>query len=218
MADWVATEDFEYSVGGLNGNNGGTGWSGAWSTDAGLTVVSSPTFSGTGACKVRNTVGGGDGDRSLTTGVTSGICRLYVYAGTVPTGTTGYYPALFRDGTTIKFAVEWGATASSSGNVIAFSNLGGSAVTLSSGPTAATWYYIDVEFDQANNRARASFNGGAWSSYVTANGGSFTSITNYRITNADSGAGDNTYLVDNIGVGTGPGVAARLFTLLGVGT
>ncbi len=199
---WVATEDFEYSVGLLNTQNGGSGWSGAWSADAGLTVVSSPTFSGTGAVLV-NSVAGGDGSRSLTTGVTSGIVRVYIYATNVPTGTKGYYPALFRDGGTIVFRLAWGVPdTGSSGNTIRLNNGGGTAgVTLSSSASAATWYYVDVEFDQAGSQARASFNGGAWSAFVS---NAFTSISNYRITVGDGNVGDQGYHVDNIGVGTGP--------------
>lgn len=219
MADWDATEDFEYSVGGLNGQNGGTNWSGAWSTDAGLTVVSSPTFSGSGACAFNN-VTGCDGSRALSTSVTSGIVRIYMYATNVPTLAKGFFPALFRDGGTIEFRLSWGVDVS--GNNVGFGN-GTSTETIGVTPAAATWHYADVEFDQANNRARASFNGGAWSNYVTAAGGTFAEIDNIRLTNGDANASDQGYYIDDIGVGTGPPVVVSEevrhdFITLGVGT
>jgi hypothetical protein len=200
MAAWTATEGFEYSVGGLNGNNGGTGWSAAWATDAGITVVSSPVFAGSGACKISSS--SGDGSRSLTTGVTSGIMRVYVYAATVPTGTKGFYPALLRDAGTIKFRLSWGTSDSgASGNNLVFCNGAGSTSVNLASPTGATWNYVDIQFDQAGSQARASYNGGAWSSYISQ---AFTQIDSYRITNADGNAGDQGYEIDAIGVGTGP--------------
>lgn len=218
MASWSATEDFEYSVGNLNGQNGGSGWSAAWSADAGATVVSSPTFSGTGAMKIRNTFGGTNATRSLIAGVNGGICRVYTYATNVPTGTKGFTPAIFYEGATFRFIVGWGWDASVSGNTIAISGDNVTFVTVATGMTAGAWHYIDFQFDQANNRGRASVDGGAWSSYVTANGGSFTAIDGYRVTTQDANATDQGYYIDNIGVGTGPVTAVtHNFTLLGVG-
>lgn len=206
MAAWSATEDFEYSVGLLNTQSGGSGWSAGWSADAGLTVVSSPTFSGTGACGVGSGLAGCDGSRTLTTAVNSGIVRVYFYATNLPTAQKGFYPAVLKEGGTARFYVAWGANPFNDNEI---GILGSTSISLSTSLSAATWYYIDIELDQAGgSRARVSLNGGAWSSYVTANGGSFTTIDSYRITSGDGNATDQGYVVDNIGVGTGPAAAA----------
>ena len=217
MAAWDATEGFEYAEGGLNGQNGGTNWSGAWSTDAGLTVVASPVFAGSGACAFNN-VTGCDGNRGLGTSVTSGIMRIYMYAANAPTLARGFFPALFRDGTTIEFRLSWGVDVA--GNNIGFGN-GTTTETVAASPATSTWHYVEVEFDQANNRARALFNGGAWGNYVTAAGGTFAEIDNIRLTNGDSNASDQGYYIDAIGVGTGPtppAAANNFLSLMGVGT
>lgn len=201
MAAWSATDDFEAdSVGNLNGQGGGTGWSANWSADAGYTVVSSPTFAGSRAAKV-NSVTGGDATRTLTTGVDSGIVRVYFYATNVPTGAKGFFPMVLQESTSNRCYIGWGYN-NAMGNTVAIE--GTTTVTLGTGLAAATWHYVDVEIDGANERFRASLNGGAWSSYVTAIGGSFSTITRFRMTNADGNVSDQGYYYDNIGVGTGP--------------
>jgi hypothetical protein len=210
MADWSATENFDsYSVGGLNGNNGGSGWSAAWVSNAAGVVSVTQFQSSPNGLLCADTVGNSvDATRTLTTGVTTGICRVYMLAVNVPTGTKGYYPALFYEGVNLRFVIGWGTNATfNNANNIAFGDNGTNWVTLSTTASAATWYYVDVEFDKANNRARASFNGGAWSSYVTASGGSYTQIDKLRITTADGNAVDQGYYIDSIGVGTGPATA-----------
>jgi len=195
MSAWTATEDFEsYGTGSISGANGGTGWSGAWTLDSGtVTVVASPAR-GTRAVLI-NSATSGDANRTLTTGVTSGSMRIYMYATTVPTGTKGFFPALFRDAGTIKFRLSWGNDVP--GNNVGFGN-GTTTETIGATPAAATWHYADIQFDQTNNRARASFNGGAFSAYITAAGGSFTSINSIRITNADGNGSDQGYYIDDI--------------------
>jgi hypothetical protein len=121
----------------------------------------------------------------------------------LPTGTKGYYPALLYQSSTLRFALGWGVSGSS-GNTISFGDNASSWAVLSTTASAATWYYVDIQLDQANNRARASFNGGPWSSYITAAGGSFTSINKFRLTDADGNTSDQGYYIDDIGVGTGP--------------
>jgi hypothetical protein len=196
-AAWTATETFEtYSVAALNGDNGGAGWSGAWAASSGDTVVSSPVFAGTRAYKL--VAGTGDANRSLTTGVTSGIVRFYFMGDGVPGAGTNGVAFHFRESGTVRFKMEWGGA--TPGNNVDL--VGGTSIVIASGISANTWYYIDTQFDQANNRARMSFNGGSWSAYVTAIGGSFTTINGIRT--ADINGGTENYYYDNIGVGTGP--------------
>lgn len=220
MAAWSATDDFEsYSVAALNGDNAGSGWSAAY-VASNCDVVSSPTLLGTRAVWLKSATGAsGDATRTITTGVTSGIFRGYIYATNLPTGTKGFIPFIFYEGASLRFRTDWGSgIAGLTGNTISFGN-NTTAETLSTSASAATLYYLEVEFDQANNRARANFNGGAWSAYVTAEGGSFTSIDKLRFTTADGNASDQGYYVDDIGVGTGPATTSTHFlSLLGVGT
>lgn len=205
-AAWSATDSFEtYSVGSLSGDNGGTGWSGAWTqATAGWNVVSSPTCSGSRAIQYASA--GADYNRSLTSGVTSGIMQICIMVDTSPTATHGI-DVEFRDGTTVKFDIGLAFTTftNCSSTDLCFANES-SGVELVASPVSSTWYTVNVEFDQANNRARANVDGGAWSSYVTAAGGSFTSITNVRLnTNASGQQGH--YFLDDIGVGSGPPAA-----------
>lgn len=223
MADWSAVENFDsYTAGGLNGDNGGSGWSGAWTSNAaGIVSITQFQSSPNGLLCSDTAASSIDANRSLTTGVTSGICRVYIFAGTVPSGTKGFYPALFRDGTTIVFRISWGTSDSgNSGNTISLMNgAGTTGVVLSTTASNATWYAVDVQFDQTNSQARASFGTsagvmGPWSSFVS---NAFTSVSNYRITTADGNAIDQGYYIDSIGVGTGPPASSRLLPLMGMG-
>lgn len=208
---WTATEDFEsYSVGLLNGDNGGSGWSAGWVAIAGSTVVSSPVNSGTRSTQLH--LGTGDATRTLTTGVTTGIFQCYVYVDIVPTGTTGFY-IIFRQGATSIFFVGWG-TGGSTGNNIGLSGDNVTYTNFGTGMGGTTWYKVSVEFDQPNGNARARLNENPWTTWVNTSGGSFTSIDLLRLTSADGTT--NNYNVDDIGPGTALATVSSL-PLLGVG-
>jgi hypothetical protein len=206
-AAWTATDDFEsYSLGNLNGDNGGTGWGGAWlaaNTNRDAIVVSSPAIGSRALLLPSDTdinYGSPDISRTLATGATSKIYRVYVYASSTPTGTKGFYPTIFRESGSTQFLIAWGAPGSS-GNTISFGNNISSWAVLSTTASSSTWYPIEVEFQKANNRARASFNGGAWSAWVTPAQGTFNKIDSIRLTTADGNTVDQGYYVDSIGPG-----------------
>lgn len=215
-ASWAATDNFEsYSTGNINGDNGGTGWSGAWAVAAGGTtgcvVVSTPVNSGTRSLQMDGTVTC-DVSRTVTTGATTGTMQLYLYVANQPGATNGYTIVL-KQGSTNEFAIDWGSSRSS-GNNIVFDNLT-TGVTLLATPAATTWYQIQVQFDQANSRARASLNGGAFSAYVTAAGGTYTSIDTIRATTQDGVV--NKFYVDDIGTPpVGSPATADLIVINGV--
>ncbi len=95
-----AVDEFDYPVGLLNGNNGGTGWSTPWTSGAGISVVAPGlTFPGLmthyNAAQVTSGVGTGEALRNLSFG--------YKYAGA---GTSSYFSYLVRPDTGFG---QWGA-------------------------------------------------------------------------------------------------------------
>lgn len=202
-AAWAATDNFEsYSTGNINGDNGGTGWSAGWVVAAGgttgCTVVSTPVIGGTRSLQLDGTATC-DLSRTISAAVTTGTMTITLYVANQPGATNGY-TIVFKQGSTNEFLIDWGSSRSS-GNNIVFNNLS-TGVTLVATPVATTPYKIQVDFDQANNRARASVNGGAFSSYITAGGGTFTSIDNIRATTQDGVV--NKFYIDDIGPYTAP--------------
>lgn len=201
-AAFTSTDDFEsYSTGSVNGDNGGSGWGGAYSVAGGTCNVSTTVaHGGTKSLHFTNTSPGNcDVSRSMTAGTTGTQC-FYVYAASTPTGTLGWFPALFKDGATIRFYIGWGVSGST-GNNIGISGDGATYTNIASSPSGATWHQICVDFDQANGRARANIDGGAYTSYVTTSGGSYTQIDSWRWTTADAPAVDSGYYEDDIAPG-----------------
>ena len=77
MADWSATDNFDsYSNGDLNTQNGGTGWSAAWSGATSYDVQGTTTYSGAKAVQFVHAAGDQQIDRTLTTVVNAGIVSI----------------------------------------------------------------------------------------------------------------------------------------------
>lgn len=203
FASWTGVENFDSYTNGdnLNGKNGGTGWSGAW-TDVALSLyvvsnaqsVSSPnsvsftTSTGQEAAIKRSvtTASSVDGDvvefqfRKTTTSVN--LPNIQFYSG----------------GTFITFVVfdTSGAITLNGTNVGSYS--------------ANTWYKIDVQFDYTNDRARVSVDGGAYSSYV-AFSTAVSSLDTIWLSNSAAGSGSMTVYWDSIQAPAAATVASSPF-------
>lgn len=192
---WVATDSFDtYSNGDLNGANGGSGWSGAWSGDTSYDVQSTTFYDGTKAvtCAGVNV----DMVRSLTTPVTAGIVKVALRSTQFANNVGGF---VLRDGgaNRIRVTLEAGAIRLQNGAQSVSADIVASA-------SANTWYEIHVEIDAANDRARARLVGdAAWGSWITVE--AFTDIDEVRVTTASDTSGS--MLFDTIGVGSDPVVA-----------
>lgn len=83
FAAWVAVETFDsYSDGDLNGNNGGSGFSAAWSGDTDYDIQGTVTFqSSTKAVKA--TDANGNISRALTSSVSSGVVYVAMRADSI---------------------------------------------------------------------------------------------------------------------------------------
>ena len=210
---WIATDDFSsYSNGAsLNGGSGGSGWNGNWSVNYQTATVENTPTPGSPAKSVYLTGApalGVDFTRAIT-GIASGIVRIYFYATNVPTGTKGYYPIVLQQSGTSKFYLEWGG-GTFTGNTIGLWG-SGTPQQIGSGLSAAAWHYVDIDFGSSPNQARAALDGGAWSPYVTATSGSFSTIDGYRCTTADGNSGDPGYYIGPIGPKPAPAIASAFF-------
>lgn len=174
MATYAGIDNFEsYSVAALTGNNGGSGFSGAWSGSSNFTVVSSPVNTGTRA--VGNTSHAVSSiDRPFTT-AGDGILYFSIQASTAALSGDSAGVILRNSGVSIiaiSLIVNAGQIAFFNGaswqNIQAFS--------------ANTWYRIGVQWDGTNHADTARFNvdGGAFTAY-TGVSASFTTLDTIRL-------------------------------------
>lgn len=203
---WVATDNFEsYSNGDLNGGNGGSGWSGAWSgstvfdvTDANTPANGSKHISSVLESDSEVTI-----DRSLTTAVTSGTmyisirinrtagqrrANVYIYRGTTLLARIFFYDG--NVGTTTIDALYW------NGSTNAWQNL-------ASGITNNTYTRIGIEVDNGTqgNKYRVSVNNGTPSSWLTfvSNASMSTGIDKVTLSDlGNNGSGTGTIYFDEI--------------------
>lgn len=173
---WVATEDFDgYTPGAdLNTQNGGSGWSGAWSKisgTTGVTVETAPTGMSGQAARFRNPSDEVTYERSLTTAQSAGSVRVKLHITELHTGATDVGFFLADASNTLVFI-----RLHPSGVVDAFNNVTDVQIGTYSANTTIT---IDIEFDDGAqpDTFRARVDEGTWSSWLTVSGGSYTTIT-----------------------------------------
>lgn len=142
-------EDFNsYSDGDLNGQNGGTGWSGAWSGSGNYDVQGSVVFEGAKAV-INSANANADIERHATTGIGSGA----VYIGIRPGNTSAGAIAVKLQNAS-SYTRRIGIVFNSSGNIVLE---GTSNVTLVSGYAANTFYLFRITFDTGTNQATAAY-------------------------------------------------------------
>lgn len=163
---WAATyagvDNFEsYSLAALSGDNGGSGWTAAWSsTPTSVTVVSSPTY--TGSRSVQANASGPSTSRTFTA-ASSGTMYVSMYAN----NTTDIMGVIIQDGANGKIYIFFNNT---SGNISFFN--GTAYQVLVTSFSTNTWYRIGIQWDNANhpNQAEYNVNNGAWTGWFNVNG------------------------------------------------
>ncbi len=181
-----ASDDFDsYSAGDLNGGNGGSGWSGAWSGNTSYDVEASGPQTSPNRVKA-STVGEITIDRSLTSSADAG--DMYFAMQTSTASGSGYQGVEFYNNTTFGGAVQI-----IQNGVLRVSRSGGTT-TLLNPVTANTWYIIHVQWVTTTTfKVRyAVWNGTSCGSYssFTADltfSNSVSSITKLRLDADDEG-------------------------------
>lgn len=168
-------ENFDsYSVGDLTGENGGTGWSAAWTGNTAFDVTTAQAQSGANSVVV---LAAQDPEatisRAWTTGETSGIYQYYMRRKGGNNWRDGLYFDL-KEGANVRGGTIFKVTNTSTGAVGAqIYAVGGSSEVFESGTLFAdTWHKIDLEFDCTTDQFRARVDDGTWSSWI-----SFTAST-----------------------------------------
>jgi hypothetical protein len=168
-----------YSDGDLAGNNGGSGWSAAWSGSANHDVQGTVTYEGAKA--VQNSVGTGNISRTFTSR-SSGVVRVAMRRSS---NGSGQSRILAEDsGGTTQYAVEMAST----GQFVLKSTEGDTNVAAYS---ADTWYVVDLEFDTSVPRQRARIDNGTWSAWKAPFAGSATNNVNKVYFDENSTGVDN---------------------------
>lgn len=211
MAAYAGVDDFNsYSDGDLTGNNGGSGFSGAWSGSTLFDVQGTVTLSGTGKAIVKTGTDAQIG-RLMTSTVNSGDMYFAVRG-----DATGYNYVGVGGAT---YATQFGVLAGVDGaNLVYIDNLGSHIITTA---TSGSWYIINVNF----------INGAQWRFRWKVKGGSFSSFSGtLGMANSQSnpqyvwmaGGNSGTTYVDDIGTTdpdapTDGGGRSTALNLLGVG-
>jgi len=196
---WVATENFEsYSAGALAGNNGGSGWTSAWTSlsnddwQVGTTTVCG------GSKNAVDTVTSGDAtsriyrDFAALSGTTNEV-QFYLAASSA---TTDNIQVQFANSSSAsRIEIQMGEGVGGGGDI---ELVGATSQSLATSFSANTCYLVTVDIDVTNSRARAKLDGGAYTSYVSlANSGD---ITRLILTASQEGTGANTsFYFDEIG-------------------
>lgn len=150
---WVATDDFNsYSDGDLNGNNGGSGFSAAWSGSVNFDVQG--TTVAEGAKAIVNT-SGSNISRALTSAV-SGDGNIVYFAMRNSSAAAGGAKMRFLDGSS---AIREQIIMNSSGNIV----LGiTSPVTVLAGYSANTWYFFKLTLNVTSQTATLAYSTDAY--------------------------------------------------------
>lgn len=171
---WTAVEDFNsYSDGDLPGNNGGSGWSGAWSGSANFDVQGTTVYEGAKA--IENTTSS-NVSRSLTTALSGDGHKVYVAhrrtANNSGQSVIGFDNSVPVHRVTIVF--------NASGNIV------GDGTTILAGYSANTWYVLRVTLNTDADTYTVAYSTDAYGSVgtfssespaITMGGASSTDIT-----------------------------------------
>lgn len=184
---WVATDDFEsYADGALAGNNGGSGWSGAWASSGSdnWTVQGTVVYEGLKAISSANSVTQ-TCQRSFTAlSGTSNEVRIAIRRTTVSGAARNV--VVFNAGATFRFQLEAGDNGGGAVN-IRIATSGGNTI-IETPMSADTWYLVVLDIDMTNSQVRGKLGGGTYTSYRAMDG---------------SGAIDTVKLQTQDGTGTG---------------
>lgn len=149
---WVAEENFDsYSNGNLVGNNGGSGWSGAWTGSTVTQVEGTTVFQGTKAVSATN----GNANtpaRALTTAVSSGVMYI-AFRRDVTTGDSGWR--------VLTGSSVWMSCFMESSNIEINHSLG--TLNLVTGYSTGVWYVFELTIlTNATFSVRVNAGGAGW--------------------------------------------------------
>lgn len=163
LAAFAITDAFDgYADGDLTGENGGSGWSAAWTGNTRYDVQGTTVYQGSKA--VTEAVGANQShviSRDLSS-ETSGDFYVAWNVSTV-SGACGYF--ILREGASGRGYLRLPCTASSGAPDIYDSNPG-SYDDITTGLSANTWYVLHVQFDTTTDQYRARIYNGSWGSYT----------------------------------------------------
>lgn len=111
-ASLIATEDFSYSGSSLTGQNGGTGWSNAWSASAYTLSSNGTSLAFTGITPVGGWVSNistGTTYRGLSTPIDLSAAGTYYLSMLVTKSDVASFDVAFSDGTTDRWRMRWNA-------------------------------------------------------------------------------------------------------------
>lgn len=163
------TFDEYNSTGDLNGNNGGSGWGGAWSGNTAFDLQSSVVQSGARAVSIASSGTDSFIGRTFASGISSGTWVSYGRMSTA----TGYGDHGVGDGSTNNAGIRCTTRFDSDGNIkLFYSAFSTSTIQAYS---ANTWYKIEIEFDCATDDYAVRIDGGSWTArFAFVNSGSTT--------------------------------------------
>ncbi len=204
---WVATDNFDsYSAGStLNGDSGGSGWTGNWTVTGGTVTTETAPAGGQGGIAARVSSATGYANR-VYSGISAGTCRFRMQVSTTtPTDFTGI---ILDSKCYVRFGNN-GQIQRYNGTTLSYENI--------QAYSANTWYTIDIDFDDATqpDKYRVRVDGGTYTSWAGTNG-AYTTLTNFAI-NVDGTT--YTFWVDDIKDANAPVTTTTHFlSTLGVGT
>ena len=194
---WVATENFDsYSDGDLSGENGGSGWGGAWSSaQTTFEVQGSVVQGGTKAMRFVSALDGDGITRPLAVDVDTGNVQFYVRRA----DKVGVVQIILRDsGNSGVIRVDFENTAAGGDIVL---NPPTDNIELLADFALDTWYLIEMEVNCTGDSHRARVDGGTWSTAVTDFDPGAGEVNNF-FTRTDQATVTNAY-IDTLGVGAG---------------
>ena len=135
---WVAEDLFNgYSDGDLNANNGGSGWSGAWSTNTLADVQGTVTYEG--AKGILDAGGNPAASRILTTAISDSSSIMYIAMRRSSTSTGQHY-IILQAGASSRVSIIF----NNAGNIL------GNGTTIRT-YAANTWYVLRITLNTSGN-------------------------------------------------------------------
>lgn len=153
---WVAVETFEgYTVGeSLNGKNGGSGWAGAWTSNALPLITSSVVYEGTRA--VSDAGGNPAAVRVLSSAISDSNSVVYVAMRRSSSGAGAHYFVLANSSSSARVTIKFDNAGNITGN--------GTTVTSYS---ADTYYVLRITLNTSGNTYTVAYSTGAYGSAGT---------------------------------------------------
>lgn len=196
FAAFAITDNFDsYADGDLTGENGGSGWSAAWTGNTEFDVQGTTVYAGAKA--VSDAVGSNQ-SHTITRDLSSETSGNFYIAWRVSSVSQACPYVILREGASGRGYLRFPCTASSGAPDIYDSNPG-SYDDITTGLSANTWYILHVEFDTTTDQYRARIYDGSWGSYtVYKDLVAGTGISRIDITNEGEASTSGTFTFDEI--------------------